>query len=105
MTFMGLTGLLALKLGGGTAPARTRLVFHAAFGIGWLSLIVTGFMLGAAIGLKGATPWMNGLLVIWLLSGASMVLANRFHRFAAWIVVFFTALVAVAAWLAIDKPF
>jgi hypothetical protein len=105
MTFMGLTGLMALKLGGGAAPARTRLVFHLAFGIGWLSLIVTGFMLGAALGLKGATPWMNGLLVIWLLAGGSMVLANRYYRFAPWIVLFFIALVAVAAWLAIAKPF
>jgi hypothetical protein len=104
MTFMGLTGLLGLKLGGGAAPLRTRLIFHLSFGIGWLSLIVTGFMLGASLGLKGTTTWMNGLLVIWLLAGASMVLANRFYRFAGPIVVFFIALVAVAARLAIFKP-
>ncbi len=104
MTFVGLTGLMALKLGGGAAPGRTRLIFHLTFGIGWLALIVTGFMLGAALGLKGATPWMNGLVVIWLLAGASMVLVNRFHRFAPWIVVFFIVLVAVAGWLATVKP-
>ena len=103
-TFMGLTGLLALKLGGGSAPLRTRLIFHFAFGVGWLVVIVTGFMLGAAIGLKGATPWMNGLLVIWLLAGGSMVLANRFYRFAGPIVLFFIALVATGAYLAIYKP-
>ena len=103
-TFMGLTGILAQKLGGGTAPLRARLVFHFAFGIGWLALIVTGFMLGAAIGLKGATPWMNGLVVVWLLVGASMVLANRFYRFAGPIVLFFIALVATGAYLAIYKP-
>jgi hypothetical protein len=104
MTFIGLTGLLALKLGGGTAPWPTRLVFHISFGLGWLGLIVTGFMLGAAIGLKGATPWMNGLVVVWLLAGASMVLANRFYRFAGPIVVFFIVLVATGAYLAIYKP-
>ena len=104
MTFIGLTGILALKMAGG-APLAKRMIFHLVFGIGMLVIIVTGFMLGAAIGLKGATPWMNGLVVIWLLLGASMVLANRFSRFAGPIVVFFIALVATAAWLAIEKPF
>jgi hypothetical protein len=103
MTFSGLTGLLALKMAGG-APLRTRLIFHLAFGIGWLGLIVTGFMLGAAIGLKGATPWMNGLVVIWLVAGASMVLVNRFSRWGGVIVLFYIALVATGAWLAIYKP-
>lgn len=103
MTFIGLTGILALKMAGG-APLSKRMIFHFTFGIGMLVIIVTGFMLGAAIGLKGATPWMNGLLVIWLLVAASMVLANRFSRFAGPIVVFFIALVATAAYLAIYKP-
>ena len=104
LTFIGLTGILALKMAGG-APLPKRLIFHFAFGIGLVTLIVTGFMLGAKLGLHSAPPWLMGKFVIWLLAAASMVLANRFYRFAPWIVLFFVALVATAAWLAIDKPF
>jgi hypothetical protein len=104
MTFMGLVGLMALKLGGGSAPPKKRLVFHLSFGLGWLTILVSGFMLGAKIGLTGAPPWLTGKFVIWLLAGASMVLANRFYRFAGPIVVFYIFLVATAAYLAIYKP-
>jgi hypothetical protein len=61
-------------------------------------------MLASFLGIHGATPWLNGKLVIWLLAAASMVLANRFFRFAPWIVLFFIALVATAGYLAIYKP-
>ncbi len=104
MTFMGLTGILALKMGGG-APLKSRLIFHVSHGVGLLTIIVTGFMLAHVLGLHGAPPWLMGKFVIWLLAGASMVLANRCFRFAPWIVVFFIALVGTAAWLAIEKPF
>jgi hypothetical protein len=104
MTFMGLTGILALKLGGGGAPLRTRLIFHLSHGIGLLTIIITGFMLAHVLGLHGAPPWLMGKFVIWLLAAASMVLANRFSRFAGPIVVFFIFLVATAAYLAIYKP-
>jgi uncharacterized membrane protein SirB2 len=104
MTFMGLSGIMALKLGGGSTPLRTRLVFHLSHGLGLLTIIVTGFMLANLLGYHGATPWLTGKLVIWLLAGGSMVLANRFFRFAPWIVLFFIALVATAAYLAIYKP-
>ena len=104
LTFIGLTGIMALKMAGG-APLPQRLVFHLSHGIGLLVIIVTGFMLGAKLGLHAPPPWMMGKFVIWLLAGASMVLANRFYRFAPWIVLFFVALVATAAWLAIEKPF
>ncbi len=104
MTFMGLTGILALKLGGGSVPLKTRLVFHLSHGIGLITIIVTGFMLANVLGFKSPPPWMMGKFVIWLLAGGSMVLANRFYRFAGPIVVFFIALVVTAAWLAIEKP-
>ena len=104
MTFMGLTGIMALKMAGGAAMSK-RHIFHYTFGIGMLAIIITGFMLGAKIGLVGAQPWIIGKFVIWLLAGASMVLANRYSRFAGPIVVFFIALVATAAYLAIYKPF
>jgi hypothetical protein len=104
MTFMGLTGILAIKLAG-DAPRSKRLIFHFAFGIGMLALIGTGFPLAVKLGLHGAPPWLMGKFIIWLLAGGSMVLASRFSRFAGPILLFFVILVATAAWLAIDKPF
>ncbi len=104
LTFMGLAGILALNLAGG-APLPRRLIFHFAFGIGLLTLIVTGFALGAALGLHSAPGWMMAKFVIWLVVGASMALATRLSRYAVAIILFCTALVATAAWLAIDKPF
>jgi len=104
LTFIGLTGILALKMAGGASLPK-RHVFHYAFGIGMITLIVTGFALAHALGLHGAPPWLMGKFVIWLLAIGSMVLANRFSRFAGWIVLFFVVLVGTAAWLAIDKPF
>jgi len=103
LTFIGLTGILALKMAGG-APLSKRLIFHFAFGVGMLDLIITGFMMAGALGIHGAQPWLVGLLVIWLLAIGAMVLANRFSQYAGPIVVFFVVLVATAAWLAIEKP-
>jgi hypothetical protein len=34
-----------------------------------------------------------------------MALATRLSRYAAWVFLFFVALVVAAAWLAITKPF
>ncbi len=62
-------------------------------------------MLAATLGLHGAPPWLMGQVRDLAAGGGSMVLANRFYRFAEWIVVFFAILVATAVWLAIDKPF
>ena len=102
MTFMGLTGILALKMAGG-APLSKRMIFHVVFGIGMLAIIGTGFALAGKLGVT-AEPWVAGKGVIWLLTAASMILANRFSRFAGPIMVFFIALVATAAYLAIYKP-
>lgn len=104
LTFMGLSGILALKMAGG-APLPKRLIFHTSYGLGLLIIIVTGFMLAAKLGIKSPPAWLDGKLVIWLLAGSSVVLANRLCRFAPWLVIFFAVLVATAAWLAIDKPF
>jgi len=102
MTFIGLTGILALKMAGG-APMAKRMIFHLAYGIGLLVIIGTGFALAGKLGVT-AQPWVAGKGVIWVLAAASIVLANRFSRFAGPIVVFFIALVATAGYLAIYKP-
>jgi hypothetical protein len=102
MTFIGLTGILALKMAGG-APLSKRMIFHFTYGIGLLAIIGTGFAMAGKLGVTGE-PWVAGKFVIWALAAASMVLANRFNRFAGPIVIFFIALVATAAYLAIYRP-
>jgi hypothetical protein len=68
-----------------------------------LMIIGTGFTMAGKLQVT-AEPWIAGKGVIWLLAAGSMVLANRFSRFAPWIVVFFIGLVATAAYLAIYRP-
>lgn len=104
MTFMGLTGILAIRMTG-QAPLAKRLIFHFSHGLGLLMLLVTGFAMAAKLGIHSPPGWLKGKMVIWLLAGGSMVLATRFSRFAGAILIFFILLVATAAWLAIDKPF
>jgi len=102
MAFMGLTGILALKMAGG-APLNKRMIFHVVFGMGMLAVIGTGFAMAGKLEAT-ASPWVAGLGVIWVLVAGTMVLANRFSRFAPWIVALFVALVAIAGYLAIYKP-
>jgi len=72
-------------------------------------LLGSGFGLAAGLGLMTAghvlPGWVQLKLVIWLLAGGSIAMAVRLSRFAEIIIVFFTALVMAAAWLAIAKPF
>lgn len=104
LTFMGLTGILAIKMTG-EAPFTKRLIFHLSHGTGLLLLIVSGFGLVGQLGIHSAPGWLKAKFMIWLLAGGSMVLATRFSRFAGWVLIFFATLVLTAAWLAIDKPF
>ena len=80
MTFIGLTGILALKMAGG-APLSKRMIFHFSHGIGLLVIIGTGFAMAGKLGVTGE-PWVAGKFVIWALAAGSMMLANRFSRFA-----------------------
>jgi len=104
LTFMGLSGILAIKTTG-EAPFAKRLIFHVSHGLGLLILIFSGFALGHQLGIHEAPRWLKAKFGIWLLAGGSMVLATRFSRFAGPILIFFILLVVTAAWLAIEKPF
>ncbi|HTJ00427.1 MAG TPA: hypothetical protein VL527_16220 [Dongiaceae bacterium] len=104
LVFMGLTGVLALKMAG-AAPGRQRWIFHAAHGGGLILVLATGIGLGMKLGLTHPAPfWVIGKFIIWLLAGSAMVLAVRFSRFAGPILLYLAALVFAAAWLAIYKP-
>jgi hypothetical protein len=105
LTFMGLTGILALRMAGqGKLPGR--LLFHVSHGLGLLLIVVTGFMMASQLGvLHTAPPWLKGKMVIWLFAAGSVSLAARFSRYAVPVYLFFVALVATAAWLGLMKPF
>ena len=108
LTFMGLAGVLGTKLNGG-GESKRRWLFFVAHGVGLLLLLGSGFVLVAQLGLMTAgyawPGWVQLKLVIWLLAGGSIAPAVRLSRFAEINLVFFTALVMAAAWLAIAKPF
>lgn len=108
LTFMGLAGVLGMKMGGDARP-RQRWIFFAAHGLGLLLLLASGFALVARLRLMSGTHslpgWVQAKLVIWLLAGASVALASRLSRCAGFVLLLFTALVLAAAWLAIAKPF
>lgn len=113
LTFMGLAGVLAVRMME-EVSFRKRLIFQAAYGLGLLLLIGSGIamtlQLGQWVDQHSVPGWVKAKFGIWLLAGAAMGLAVRFGglfggRFAGLLLVFFTLLVAVAAWLAINKPF
>lgn len=108
LTFMGLAGVLGMKLNSDGRPKRYWL-FLAAHGVGLLLLLISGFALLGKLGLMPGTQhlpgWAQAKFVVWVLAGGAVSLATRLNRYAEIILVFFTALVAAGAWLAIAKPF
>ena len=108
LTFMGLAGVLGMKLSGAGRPKRYW-VFFLTHGVGLLLLLASGFALIAKLQLLGGTHalpgWVQAKLAIWLLAGGAVSVASRLSRYAEIILAFFTALVVAAAWLAVAKPF
>ena len=110
LTFMGLAGVLAAKMAG-EGTFKKRRAFHLAHGLGLLLLIGTGIIMVAQMkqwgGMNPLPGWIKAKLGIWLLAGGAMGLAVRFgtSRYASLLLIFFAVLVALAAWLAITKPF
>lgn len=108
LTFMGLAGVLGIKMSGG-GQSKRRWLFFVAHGIGLLLLLTSGFALVSRLQLTAATHslpgWVQAKLVIWLLAGGAISLASRMSRYAEIVLLVFTALVVAAAWLAIAKPF
>jgi uncharacterized membrane protein SirB2 len=108
LTFMGLAGILA-KTSPDAGSLKSRWLFRFAHGLGLLLLLASGIALVVKLGQMGGEmhplpTWVKAKFVIWLLAGGSMALAARLSRFAGLILIFFTALVATAAWLALAKP-
>lgn len=108
LVFMGLAGVLGMKMGGEARP-KQRWIFFASHGLGLLLLLSSGFALVNRLGLMSGgrflPGWVQAKLVIWLLAGGAVVLASRLSRYAGWVLLIFAALVVLAAWLGIAQPF
>ena len=105
LTFMGLAGALASNAVS-PGPSITRRIFAISHGIGLIVLLITGFLLVQQLGLgKNMPGWVWGKVIIWLFAGASATLVRRFAKFQVPLLVYLAALVGLAAWLALYKPF
>ena len=87
--------------GGRRDDNSLRGLLAAMHGVGLVLSLVAGFgMLGASL-----PGWAWAKLAIWLFFGASLTLVYRSQALARSMVVTLPLLAAVAAWLALYKPF
>ena len=84
-------------------PLRRGLVI--AHGVGLVLLLVAGFGMLARIGASAASGWVFGKLAIWLIMGASTVLPYKVRGLAGAMLSLLPLLGALAAYLALYKPF
>lgn len=94
--------------GGATTPNPARKWIAITHGIGLLIVIVTGFGLLARLGIShpaGWPMWVWIKLGIWLVFGGMTVLVAKSPRYAKFFWFVTPLLAALAAYLAINKPF
>lgn len=103
---LGLGGVLFAFATSAIVPAKVKLLGFAIHGVGLLLIIISGFGMAARLGfMQGLPGWLYGKLAIWVLLALGVSLAKRKANNAGLIVVLFAALVGIAAWLALTKPF
>ncbi len=107
LTFVALGGqILHVRNGGDKASNSGRALVGATHGIGLFLVLLGGFGMLARMGLSfGDAPWVHAKLLIWLLLGGVVALPYRVPASAKalWFVV--PLLGALAAGIAIYKPF
>jgi uncharacterized membrane protein SirB2 len=103
----GLAGLWGVSLLS-TKPIEASLRRRLALihGLGMTLVLVGGFGMLARLGIMGNWPgWVYAKLVIWVVFGASLVLAKRKARWGSKLLLFWAGLVGFATYLALLKPF
>ena len=107
LLFFGLGSVVAANALTSKISPKIRLVSALTHGFGLLIIIVTGFGMSAKLGLVNGFPkWIYAKIVIWLLLGISYSLAKRQSKnIPLLITAFFIGLGAVAAYIALNKPF
>jgi uncharacterized membrane protein SirB2 len=103
LLFLGLGGqLLAPR----AEPAKAPKITSVLYGIGLLIMLFGGFGMMARLGIQWPWPgWLIAKLAVWITIGALPFFVRRevLARSTAWWVA--AGLGALAAWLAINKPF
>lgn len=106
MVFLGLAGILALRMASASIPARPYKLFMITHGVGLLMALVAGFGLAARLGMFQNLPlWVWIKIGIWLALGGAISLAKRKGNLGMPILLLFIGLTVFAAWLAVTKPF
>lgn len=111
MMLFGSLGGLAVLGALGADPSRSKpfkAILNAFHGVGLVLMLVAGFGLLAKTGM--AKPgdwagWVHAKFVLWLLFGAAVVPFKRMAGAARLWLLIYVVLGAVAAWLALFKPF
>jgi len=103
--------IIFLSLGGAVfrslaadASEKTKKLIGAMCGAGLLIAFVAGFGLMAKLGI-GFDGWVLSKLVIWLIMGGLLAVANRAQNLALPVAGAAILLGALAAYLAVAKPF
>lgn len=99
---------LGAILGSGREVARARRIGSILHGVGILVMIVAGFGLMARLGIMGPEHWPLWLILkmgIWVLIALLPVFVKKdvIPSAVGWLVA--AGLAAIAAWLALTKPF
>lgn len=106
LVFVSIGGVAVHAASGGdrdSNPVRRRLAI--SHGVGLLLLLVAGFGMLARIGASPASGWVWAKVLIWLALGAATVLPYRARGLAGAMLTLVPLLGALAAYLAIYKPF
>lgn len=106
LIFTSLGGLAAHAASGGTRESNvSRRQLGIAHGLGLVLMLMAGFGLLANTGTSMASGWVWGKMIIWLALGAASALPYRSPAMARSLLVILPLLGALAAYLAIFKPF
>jgi hypothetical protein len=106
MVLTGLAGILAVRMVAVQIPDRPRRLFFLFHGLGLIIALVGGFGLAARMGMMQGLPmWVYAKLAIWVILGGAIVLAKRRGQMGGPMMLVFLGLGALAAWLAVNKPF
>ena len=106
LVFSGIMGLLMVRMSEGKLEGQVKKLIYISHGTGLLLILVSGFGLLARLGLVHDIPkWVFGKLLIWLVLGGITVYVKR-KGYLGWpIFVSLIAIFAIAAYLALFKPF